>query len=30
VHVVDVPDAAASYEFYGIALLQRALQGGEG
>jgi hypothetical protein len=24
VHVVDVPDAAASYEFYGVALLQRA------
>ncbi len=38
VHVVDVPDTAASYEFYGVALLQRALQrsgqgspqGGEG
>lgn len=27
VHVVDVPDKAASYEFYGVALLQRALQG---
>ena len=26
VHVVDVPDKAASYEFYGTALLQRALQ----
>ena len=26
VHVVDVPDKAASYEFYGVALLQRALQ----
>ena len=26
VHVVDVPDAAASYEFYGVALFQRALQ----
>ena len=25
VHVVDVPDRAASYEFYGTALLQRAL-----
>ena len=25
VHVVDVPDQAASYEFYGIALYQRAL-----
>jgi hypothetical protein len=24
VHVVDVPDRAASYEFYGTALLQRA------
>jgi hypothetical protein len=24
---VDVPDTAASYEFYGTALLQRALQG---
>lgn len=30
VHVVDVPDKAASYEFYGVALLQRALQGGAG
>ena len=27
VHVVDVPDTAASYEFYGTALLQRLLQG---
>lgn len=27
VHVVDVPDSAASYEFYGTALLQRALGG---
>jgi hypothetical protein len=26
VHIVDVPDTAASYEFYGTALLQRALQ----
>ena len=26
VHVVDVPDRAASYEFYGTALYQRALQ----
>jgi len=26
VHVVDVPDQAASYEFYGIALYQKALQ----
>jgi hypothetical protein len=26
VHVVDVPDQAASYEFYGTALLQQALQ----
>lgn len=26
VHVVDVPDRAASYEFYGTALLQRSLQ----
>jgi len=26
VHVVDVPDTAASYEFYGTALLQRSLQ----
>jgi hypothetical protein len=25
VHVVDVPDVAASYEFYGTALLQRSL-----
>lgn len=28
VHLVDVPDKAASYEFYGVALLQRALQQG--
>jgi hypothetical protein len=27
VHVVDVPDQAASYEFYGTGLLQRALMG---
>ncbi len=27
VHVVDVPDKAASYEFYSTALLQRSLQG---
>ncbi len=26
VHVVDVPDKAAAYEFYATALLQRALQ----
>ena len=26
VHVVDVPDTAASYEFFGTALYQRALQ----
>lgn len=26
VHVVDVPDSAASYEFYGTALYQKALQ----
>ena len=26
VHVVDVPDRAASYEFYGVALYQQALQ----
>ncbi|CAN5706867.1 hypothetical protein BH10CHL1_BH10CHL1_17100 [soil metagenome] len=26
VHVVDVPDSAASYEFYGVALYQKALQ----
>jgi hypothetical protein len=26
VHVVDVPDTAASYEFYSVALLQRSLQ----
>jgi len=25
VHVVDVPDAAASYEFYSVGLLQKAL-----
>ena len=30
VHVVDVPDTAASYEFYGTALLQRALQQRDG
>lgn len=29
VHVVDVPDRAASYEFYGTALYQRALQQGQ-
>lgn len=28
VHVVDVPDKAASYEFYGTALYQRSSQGG--
>ena len=28
VHVVDVPDRAASYEFYGTALYQKALQQG--
>lgn len=28
VHLVDVPDKAASYEFYSTALLQRALQTG--
>jgi hypothetical protein len=27
VHVVDVPDRAASYEFYATALYQRSLQG---
>ena len=27
VHVVDVPDQAASYEFYGTALYQRSLHG---
>ena len=27
VHLVDVPDTAASYEFYGTALYQRSLQG---
>ncbi|MFN8495460.1 MAG: hypothetical protein U0350_48140 [Caldilineaceae bacterium] len=26
VHVVDVPDRAASYEFYGVALYQKVLQ----
>jgi hypothetical protein len=26
VHVVDVPDRAASYEFYGVALYQKARQ----
>lgn len=26
VHVVDVPDRAASYEFYGVGLYQRVLQ----
>lgn len=26
VHLLDVPDKAASYEFYGTALLQKALQ----
>jgi len=26
VHLVDVPDKAASYEFYGMALYQKALQ----
>ena len=26
VHVVDVPDRAASYEFYGVGLYQKALQ----
>jgi hypothetical protein len=26
VHVVDVPDQAASYEFYSVGLLQRSLQ----
>jgi len=30
VHLVDVPDKAASYEFYGVALLQRALPQGGG
>ena len=28
VHLVDVPDKAASYEFYSVALLQRSLQPG--
>lgn len=27
VHVVDVPDRAASYEFYGVGLYQRTLHG---
>ena len=27
VHLVDVPDKAASYEFYATALYQKALQG---
>ena len=26
VHLLDVPDKAASYEFYGTALYQKALQ----
>jgi len=26
VHLVDVPDKAASYEFYSVGLLQRSLQ----
>ena len=26
VHLVDVPDTAASYEFYSVGLLQRSLQ----
>lgn len=30
VHLVDVPDKAASYEFYSTALLQRGLLGSEG
>ena len=30
VHLTDVPDKAASYEFYGTALLQRALQQDKG
>ncbi len=30
VHLVDVPDKAASYEFYGTALLQRSLQNDQG
>ena len=30
VHLVDVPDKAASYEFYATALLQRSLQQGQG
>jgi hypothetical protein len=28
VHLIDFPDKAASYEFYGTALYQRALQVG--
>ena len=28
VHLVDVPDRAASYEFAAVALFQRALQAG--
>ena len=28
VHLTDVPDKAASYEFYSTALLQRSLQTG--
>ena len=28
VHLIDFPDRAASYEFYGTALFQRALQAG--
>ena len=30
VHLVDVPDKAASYEFYGTALYQQALQSKKG
>ena len=30
VHLLDVPDKAASYEFYSTGLLQRALQGQSG
>ena len=29
VHLMDVPDKAASYEFYGTALYQRSLQKGQ-
>ena len=29
VHVVDVPDQAASYEFYAVGLLQRSLEGAQ-